>query len=94
MLILKERLNGCNMLHNWDNIIQHCWPQYVVFVKHHVGTCWAVLHHVGKCWMKFDFCQTFHPTLTNIFLQACALVDIQSVRQSKLIVIQEGTAFV
>ena len=44
--------------------------------KHHVGTCWAVLDRVGRCWMKFDFCQTFHPTLANIYLRACALVAI------------------
>ena len=38
--------------------------------KHHVGTYWAMLDRVGRCWMKFDFCQTFHPALVNIFLAA------------------------
>ena len=37
--------------------------------------------------MKFGFCQTFHPTSANIFLRACALVDIHwhpvSLRTSK-----------
>ena len=44
--------------------------------EHHVGTCWAMLDRVGRCWIKFDFCQTFYPTLANNFLRACALVDI------------------
>ena len=31
-------------------------------------TCWIVLNGVGRFWMKFDFVQTFHPTLSNIFV--------------------------
>ena len=55
-----------------SNIVGHNMSSF----KHHVGTFWAVLDLVGRCWMKFDFCQTFHPTLANIFLWACALVAI------------------
>ena len=56
-----------------SNIVGH---NMLSSFKHHVGTCWAVLDRVGRCWMKFDFGQTFHPTSANIFLRACALVDI------------------
>ena len=44
--------------------------------KHHVRAYWAMLDRVERCCMKFDFCEAFHPTSANVFIQACPLVDI------------------
>ena len=72
---IKSRLNGCteHVGTTSSNIVGH---NMLSSFKHHVGISWAVLDRVGRCWMKFDFCQTFHSTSANMFLRACAFVDI------------------
>ena len=73
---LKTRLNGCN-INFWDNIIQHCWAQHVIFVW---TPCWDMLDRVGRSSTSVKLFVQHRPTFFFEHAHMRSFIGTQSIR--------------